>query len=82
MARGARGVALRSAPAEERSFPWVQRHTTDELVDRIASVSFVARLDRAAREELLGAGARRGRRRCRSRSTFRYRTDVFVFARL
>ena len=64
-------------PAEERSFPWVQSHTTDELADRIASVSFVARSSpprarscwqvRAEVEELPQP------------FDFRYRTDVLVF---
>jgi SAM-dependent methyltransferase len=68
------------ADADERSFPWVQAHTTEELVDRIASVSFVAKLEPSRRAELLD----------RVRETvgglpqpfaFRYRTDVYVFPR-
>jgi SAM-dependent methyltransferase len=68
-------------PADERSFEWVQRHTTAELLDRIASVSFVARLDQDARAALL--------ERVRGEVDdlpqpfdFRYRTDVYVFPRV
>ena len=68
------------APAEHRSFRWVQEHTTAELLDRIASVSFVALLDPEARAELL--------ERVRAEVdplpqpfAFRYRTDVYVFPR-
>ncbi len=67
-------------PAEERSFPWVQAHTTAELLDRIGSISFVARLAPAARDQLLAqvveevAGLPQP-------FEFRYRTDVYVFPR-
>jgi ubiquinone/menaquinone biosynthesis C-methylase UbiE len=67
-------------PAEERSFPWVQAHTTEELVDRIASVSFVAKLEPGAREELL-AQVRREVEGLPQPFDFRYRTDVLVFPR-
>jgi len=68
-------------PPEQRSFPWVQPHTTAELVDRISSVSYVARLDAADRKRLLD----------HVRATvadlpepfgFTYRTDVFVYPRV
>ena len=67
-------------PAEVRSFAWVQPYTREELVDRIASVSFIARLDDDARADLLErvralAGA------AGEPFPFRYRTDVFVFPR-
>jgi SAM-dependent methyltransferase len=67
-------------PGEERSFPWVQAHTTEELVDRIASVSFVAKLEPGAREELL-AQVRREVEGLPQPFDFRYRTDVLVFPR-
>ena len=67
--------------AEERSFPWVQGHTTDELLDRIASVSFVARLDPSAREALL-ADVRDVVAELPQPFEFRYRTDVYVYPRL
>jgi ubiquinone/menaquinone biosynthesis C-methylase UbiE len=67
-------------PAEERSFPWVQAHTTEELVDRIASVSFVAKLEPGAREELL-AQVRREVHGLPQPIDFRYRTDVLVLPR-
>jgi SAM-dependent methyltransferase len=68
-------------PAEERSFPWVQSHTTEELVDRIASVSFVARLEPAEREELLSQ-VREEVAGLPQPFEFRYRTDVTVLERL
>jgi SAM-dependent methyltransferase len=67
-------------PSEERSFPWVQSHTTEELADRIASVSFVARLEPPAREELL-ARVRAEVEELPQPFDFRYRTDVLVFPR-
>jgi SAM-dependent methyltransferase len=78
-----RGVLAASpfwAPVEERSFPWVQEHTTAELLDRIASVSFVARLEPAAREELLEE-VRAEVDGLPQPFPFRYRTDVYVFPR-
>jgi len=68
-------------PVEERSFAWVQQHTTAELLDRVASVSFVARLDAGAREELLGR-VREEVEGLPQPFPFRYRTDVFVFPRV
>jgi len=68
-------------PAEKRSFAWVQSHTTDELADRIASVSFFARLEPAAREELL-AQVRAEVEELPQPFDFHYRTDVLVFPRL
>src|SRR5262249_14796317 len=67
-------------PVEERSFPWVQAHTTAGLVDRIGSVSFVAKLDPPARDELLGQ-VRAEVDGLPQPFEFRYRTDVFVFPR-
>jgi ubiquinone/menaquinone biosynthesis C-methylase UbiE len=68
-------------PVEERSFEWVQRHTTAELLDRIASVSFVARLDPEARAALLEQ-VRREVADLPEPFDFRYRTDVYVFPRV
>jgi SAM-dependent methyltransferase len=68
-------------PVEERSFPWVQAHTTQELVDRIASVSFVARLEAGPREELL-AQIRAEVDGLPQPFDFHYRTDVLVFPRV
>ncbi len=74
-------VALAAAaffgPEEKRSFRWDLPHTADELVDRIASVSFVAGLGPDEREELLGrvrtlAGGRP------EPFPFPHRTDVYV----
>ena len=76
VARGARGVAGRSAPREERSFPWVQTHTTAELLDRIASVSFVARPRRRPRARRCSRGCARRSRALPQPFEFRYRTDV------
>jgi SAM-dependent methyltransferase len=69
------------AAAEERSFPWVQAQTTAELLDRVASISFVARLDPAAREELL-LQVREQVAGLPQPFGFLYRTDVFVVPRL
>jgi SAM-dependent methyltransferase len=69
------------AAAEERSFPWVQAHTTQELLDRVASISFVARLDPGAREELLGQVRKEVADRPQP-FDFLYRTDVFVVPRV
>jgi ubiquinone/menaquinone biosynthesis C-methylase UbiE len=78
-------AVLASSPsfgdAEQRSFLWVQRHTTGELLDRIASVSFVARLDPASREELLER-VREEVAPLPQPFDFRYRTDVYVFPRV
>jgi SAM-dependent methyltransferase len=68
-------------PPEERSVPWTQLHTSDELVARIASVSFVARLDEEARAELLGRVRYEADRQPQP-FPFRYRTDVYVFPRV
>jgi ubiquinone/menaquinone biosynthesis C-methylase UbiE len=68
------------AAAEERSFPWVQRHTTAELLDRIASISFVAQLEPERRERLLAEVA--GEVEALPQPfDFRYRTDVHVLPR-
>ncbi len=66
--------------AEEASFPFTQLHTTAELVDRIASISFVARLDAGARDELL-AQVRGMVEGLPQPFAFRYRTDLYVFRR-
>jgi SAM-dependent methyltransferase len=68
-------------PVDERSFAFAQLSTTDELVERIASVSFVARLEPAARDELLGR-LRTLVEPLPQPFAFRYRTDVLVFPRL
>ncbi len=59
----------------------MQEQTTDELADRIASVSFVARLDAAERERLL-ARVRAAVAGLPQPFAFRYRTDVFVLPRV
>jgi hypothetical protein len=59
----------------------VQAHTTEELLDRVASISFVARLDPAAREELL-VQVRGQVAELPQPFEFRYRTDVVVVPRL
>jgi SAM-dependent methyltransferase len=66
--------------AEERSFAWAQSQTTEELVDRIASVSFVARLAESARKELLEQ-VREEVAALPQPFDFHYRTDVYVFER-
>jgi ubiquinone/menaquinone biosynthesis C-methylase UbiE len=65
---------------DEWSFPWEQAYTRDELVDRIASISFVAQLDEPGRAPLL-ARARAAAENLPEPFPFRYRTDVFVFPR-
>jgi SAM-dependent methyltransferase len=66
-------------PAAERAFDNEQRLDGDGLVDRFGSVSFVAALDDAARDELqaelraLAAGGR---------VTLRYRTEIEVLRRV
>ena len=79
--RGVLAASPEFGDAEERSFPWVQEHTTEELLDRIASISFVARLDPPAREALL-AQVRDEVAALPQPFEFRYRTDVYVFPRL
>ena len=69
MARRARGVAARSARRRSGRSRGCRATRPTSWLDRIASVSFVARLEPAAREAAARAGARRGRRHCRSRST-------------
>jgi SAM-dependent methyltransferase len=79
--------ALAASPAygdgdgEEASFPFVQHHTTEELVDRIASISFVARLDPGARAVLLDQ-VRAAVEPLPQPCAFTYRTDVHVFRRV
>jgi SAM-dependent methyltransferase len=68
-------------PEEERSFPWVARHTTAELLERIASVSFVARLEPGPRGELLARVADVVGDQPQP-FAFRYRTDVYVYPRV
>ena len=65
---------------EHRSFTWVQPHSREELVERVASISFVAALEPEVRaqllERVLGLVGERG-----EPFPFRYRTDVQVFPR-
>lgn len=71
----------RFGPGELHSFSWVLPHTIDQLVDRIASVSFVARLGSEEREHLLAA-IRDLARDQHEPFPFQYRTDVYVYDRL
>ncbi len=72
------------APLERTSFPYAHRTTTEGVVDRIVSISFVAALSDAERERvaegvralLPGAGA--GEREV----VFPYRTDVWSTRRI
>jgi SAM-dependent methyltransferase len=77
-------AVLAASPAygdgEEASFPFVQHHTTEELVDRIASISFVARLGPGARAVLLDQ-VRATVEPLPQPFAFTYRTDVHVFRR-
>ena len=67
-------------PLAERSFTHAQHVTVDELVDRVISVSFIARLESREREDVarqvreLGAG--------RASIALPYRTDVFWTERI
>jgi SAM-dependent methyltransferase len=74
-------VAPTFGPEVLRSFPWVQPHTTEQLVDRISSVSFVARLEAPERDRLLER-VREAVAGLSQPFAFTYRTDVFVFPRL
>ena len=62
-----------------RAFAWAQPHTAAELVDRIASVSFVAQLDERDREPLLARVRALGERQPQP-FPFRYRCEVSLFA--
>jgi ubiquinone/menaquinone biosynthesis C-methylase UbiE len=77
-------AALAALPAygeaEEASFPFEQLQTTEELADRIASISFIARLEPAAREVLLDQ-LRETVESLPQPFVFAYRTDVHVFRR-
>lgn len=66
---------------ERRSFPWEQPYVASQLAERIASVSFVAALGGAEREELL-AEVRGLVADLPEPFPFRYRTDVYVYPRL
>jgi ubiquinone/menaquinone biosynthesis C-methylase UbiE len=66
--------------AEEASFAFVKHYTTGELVDRIASISFVARLDPDARAVLLDQ-VRATVEGLPEPFAFTYRTDVYVSRR-
>jgi SAM-dependent methyltransferase len=73
-------ASLLFGPVEERSFPFAQSFTTDDLCERVASTSFVAAASPDDREELLA--------RVRSLTVgvdepfpFRYRTEVYVVPR-
>ena len=70
----------KSLEPEERSFPWVQPQTTQELLDRIASVSFVAALDPPARDALLEQVLAEVAELPQP-FEFHYRTDVYVLPR-
>jgi SAM-dependent methyltransferase len=67
-------------PAELESFEWEQTCTREQLVERVASVSFVALLPPASRETLLGE-VRQLADELGDVFPFRYRTDVYVFPR-
>jgi len=61
-----------------RAFAWAQPQTAAELVDRIASVSFVAQLDERDREPLLARVRALGERQPQP-FPFRYRCEVSLF---
>lgn len=67
-------------PVELSSFPWEQPSTAAGLVDRFASVSFIAALQERERAALLERvrGLAAG---LAEPFAFRYRTDVYVYAR-
>jgi SAM-dependent methyltransferase len=69
------------APGELSSFRWVQRSSAAQLVERFASVSFIAALDERERGALLERlrGLVAG---LAEPFAFRYRTDVFVYRRV
>ena len=66
--------------AEERSFPFEQSFTSDDLCDRVASTSFVAAMAADSRYELL-ARVRSLAVGLREPFAFRYRTDVLIVPR-
>ncbi len=79
--RNALAADRRFGPLQERSFAWSQPYRADDLVDRFASVSFIAALPERERSALL--------QRVRGLVAglpepfpFRYRTDVGVCTRL
>jgi SAM-dependent methyltransferase len=63
------------------SFPWAQRMTRDDLVDRVSSTSFVAQLTEEDRDRLL-EDARALVDHLEEPFPFRYRADVYVFRRV
>ena len=65
---------------EERSFAWASDYTRAELVERVASISFVAALPRGERDGLLERVAALADA-AGEPVPFRYRTDVYVFPR-
>jgi SAM-dependent methyltransferase len=74
-------------PEGTATFPWVQHLTPEGLRDRVASVSFVARLDAATRERVLASVADlHARHRHEGSSTdatvdLHYRTEVRLLQR-
>jgi SAM-dependent methyltransferase len=68
-------------PVELRAFPWSEPYTADRLVDRISSVSFVARLSSDERAPLLD-DLRETVAGMPAPFAFSYRTDVLVYRRL
>ena len=68
------------APLELRSFPWAEPYTAAQLSDRIASISFVARLSDDERQALL-TRVRELVAALPEPFPFRYRTDVYVARR-
>ncbi len=67
-------------PESLRSFPWIAHYDASALVDRIASVSFVAALDPGERERLLGE-LRALVAQLPEPFPFLYHTDVYVYRR-
>jgi ubiquinone/menaquinone biosynthesis C-methylase UbiE len=65
---------------EERTFPWEARYSRRQLAERVASVSFVARLPANEREPLLDRAASLVEGLAEP-VPFRYRTDVYVLRR-
>ena len=68
-------------PLELRSFPWEQPTTREALAERVASISFIASLPLAERQELL-AQATALADGLSEPFPFRYRSDVYVCERL
>ena len=62
---------------EKRTFPFTEQVDADGVVDRVASISFVAAADAGRREELL----RRVRDAVAGETEFAYLTDVYISRR-